>query len=358
VDEAQFEMENGFIRIRLDPAHGTLLSLVEKKSGKEFISADRFSTPAFHGRPNIKYPFLDRDPDTSYDSNTVKASVLWLEKGPLRATLKAVHKWKQLTFETRVTLFAHSANVEILSRILTSVPPEADPRSAKLPGEYPHAERDIHNGYWLGFAPAFAIDEVYRDFPLGVETTKNERIHGLTFADLSSAEQGLLIIHSGCQYFRKESDGTWSNLLMREWESVFTNEYGFTNYAEFNHALRVHGPEMDNAQRTRAAMEFDHHFLTAVSTYNRGALPVKKSFAQVGPDNVLISAFRQRSDKSCELRILEIAGEATVAKIDLGFSATHVIETDLMGRVTGKPMNRQEIRLSMKPWQFRTLRIT
>lgn len=352
VDAAKFEIENPFIRIRLDSTHGTLVSLVEKRSGKEFISAEKFSTPSFHGQPNMKYPFLDKDPDLSYDSTTAKASVMWLEKGPLRATLRAINKWKQLTFETQVTLSAHSPNVDILSRVLTSVPPALDgfPNGGR-------AERNINNGYWLAFAPAFAADEVYRDFPLGVEPTKHERLHGLTFADLTNADQGLLIIHSGSQYFRKESDGTWSNLVMREWESHFTGEYGFPNYAEFNHALLAHGREMDNAQRIRAAIECDSRFLTAVSTVTSGKLPGRQSFVRISPDNVLLSAFRKRPDSGYELRLLETAGKAATAKVELGFAASHAVETDLRGRVTGKPMDGREISLPMKPWQFRTLQI-
>jgi len=353
VDETRFELENAFVRVRLDPTHGTLVNLVEKESGKEFISSEKFSTPAFHGQPNMKYPFLDRNPDTSYDSATVKASTMWLEKGPLRATLKAVHRWKQLTFETRVTLFAHSPNVEVLSRVLTSVPPALD--------DFPNhgrAERNINNGYWLAFAPAFNTTEVYRDFPLGTEKTEHERLHGLTFADLVNGDQGLLIIHSGCQYFRKESDGTWSNLVMREWESHFSDEYGFPNYAEFTHALLAHGPEMDSAQRTRAAMEFDSKFQTAVATSTSGSLPAKKSFVRVGPENVLLSAFRKRPDSGYELRVLETSGKAATTKISLGFAASRAIETDLHGRAIGKPMAGKEISIEIKPWQFRTLQIT
>jgi alpha-mannosidase len=351
VDEAKYEIENAFVRIRLDSTHGTLISLVDKQSGKEFISAKKFSTPAFHGQPNLKYPFLNREPDTSYDSATAKASTLWIEKGPLRATLKSVHSWKQLTFETRVSLSAHSPNVEILSRVLTAVPPAVD--------DFPEgrAQRDINNGYWLAFAPAFSADDVYRDFPLGVEKTQHARLHGLTFADLVSEDRGLLIIHSGCQYFRKESDGTWSNLVMREWESHFSGEYGFTNYAEFNHVLLAHGPEMDDAQRTRAAAEFDFRVLTAVASSGKGTLPLKKSFIRVSPENVLLSAFRKRADSGYELRLLETCGKTADVKVELGFAASHVVETDLHGRPAGPPMGGREIRLSMKPWQFRTLHI-
>jgi alpha-mannosidase len=351
VDEAKFEIENGFVRIRLDATHGTLVSLVEKESGKEFISADKFSTPAFHGQPNMKYPFLAKDPDTAYDSTAAKASTMWLEKGPLRATLKAVHKWKQLTFETRVTLSAHSPGVEILSRVLTSVPPATD--------DFPEgrARRDINNGYWLAFAPSFATTGVYRDFPLGAEKTEHDRVHGVTFADLVSEDQGLLIIHSGCQYFRKEGDGTWSNLIMREWESYFSDEYGFPNYAELAHSLLAHGPEMDNAERTRAAIEFDSKLLSTVSTASTGSLPAKKSFVRVTPENVVLSAFRKRPDSGYELRLLETAGKAATAKVELGFPYTHAVETDLHGRATGQPLGGREITVPMKPWQFRTLQI-
>ncbi len=352
VNPEKFELENAFVRVRLDPEHGGIVSLVEKESGKEFISAEKFCSPAFHGQPNMKYPFLAQDPDTAYDSTRAKATLLWLEKGPLRATLKAVHKWKQLTFETRVTLTPSSPNVEILSRILTSVPPDLDgfPNGGR-------AERNINNGYWLAFAPAFTTTGVHRDFPLGTEKTEHDRLHGLTFADLVSDDQGLLVIHSGCQYFRKESDGSWSNLVMREWESHFSREYGFPNYAEFRHALLAHGPEMDDGQRTRAAMEFDSQLLTAVSTASSGPLPARKSFVRVAPENVLLSAFRKRPDSGYELRVLETAGKAATAKIELGFAASRAVETDLHGRAIGKPMAGKQISLEIKPWQFRTLQI-
>jgi alpha-mannosidase len=78
---------------------------------------------------------------------------------------------------------------------------------------------------------------------------------------------------------------------------------------------------------------------------------------RVSPDNVLLSAFRKRPDSGYELRILETAGKAADAKVELGFAATHAIETDLHGRATGKPMAGKEIALAVKPWQFRTLQV-
>lgn len=355
VDEGRVEMENSHVRIRLDPAHGGLVSLIEKQSGKQFLSGDKFSSPVFRGQPNLKYPFLAPDPDTSYDSSNATATIQWLEKGPLRGTLKAVHKWKQLTFESRITLCAYSPNVQILTRLFTRVPPATDPRSAKIPGDYPRAERNINHGYWVAFSPSFTVEHVCRDFPLGSEPTKHERLHGLTFVDLEGMDRGLLVVHSGCQYFRKESDGTWSNLVMREWESLFTEEYGFPNYAEFNHVLLAHGPEMDGAGRVRAAMEFDSDLLTSVSHARTGDLPPRKSFVRISPDNILLSALRKRPDGGYELRVLETAGKPAAGKLEFGFPISHIRETDLCGRPRRGWISGRTVSLDMKPWQFRVL---
>lgn len=125
-------------------------------------------------------PLKASNPDTFFDSSSSRASLTWLEEGPLRATVRATHNWKQLTFETRITLRAHSTSVEVVRRGLTHLPPATDPQKNR------RAERDIQEGYWLVFAPAFTPVSVHRDFPLGMEKTSHDRFHGLTFADLQA----------------------------------------------------------------------------------------------------------------------------------------------------------------------------
>src|SRR5262249_9553150 len=128
------------------------------------------------------------------------------------------------------------------------------------------------------------------------------------------------------------------------------------NYAEFRHALLAHGPEMDGAQRTRAAMEFDSELLAAASGTGSGTLPARKSFVRVLAGNVIVSAFRKRAE-GYELRLLEVAGKPATPKVEFGFNVSRVEETDLHGRVIGKPIASQPLSLQMKPWQFRTFRI-
>lgn len=125
----------------------------------------------------------------------------------------AQHEWKYLKFETRVTVTAGLPYVEVLSRILAFVPPLRDARPRK----------EIKEGYWFSLAPAFRPASVIRDYPLAVEPTGKDAFHALTFVDLVGKDAGLLVLHAGTQWFRKEEHGVFSNLVMREWESYYTH---------------------------------------------------------------------------------------------------------------------------------------
>jgi hypothetical protein len=73
--------------------------------------------------------------------------------------------------------------------------------------------------------------------------------------------------HPGTQYFKRDRDGVFSNLVMREWESYFTGEYGWPRYSEFHHALLPHPPNFTNADRVRAAEGFSQKLITVVGTF-------------------------------------------------------------------------------------------
>ncbi len=129
--------------------------------------------------------------------------------------------------------------MEVTSRVLAQIPPAPDALDAD--GRFP---ADIQSGYWLSFAPGFPPASVIRDFPLGIEPSVRPTFQGRTFVDLVGPDAGLLVLHPGTQYFKREADGVFSNLIMREWESYFTAEYGWPRYAEYRHALWPHGEKL------------------------------------------------------------------------------------------------------------------
>lgn len=353
VDEAGWGLENEHLKLRLDPKTGAVGSLVDKKSGREMLAGSAGAFPIFKGRPNPDYPLRSIFGSKNvaipafYDSAQSQAEIQWLEKGPLRARIRARHHWPLLKFETHITLAAGSRHVEVLSRVLAEVPPATD---ASPP--------DINEGYWLSFKPGFQPATVWRDFPFGVEPTVHARFHGLTFVDLAARDFGLLVLHAGTQYFRQEKGGAIANLLMREWESFWTGEYGWPRYAEYRHALLPHGADFTHADRLRAAAQFGQGLLSVVGQPHPGDLPLDKSFLSVTPAHALLSAFRRREGNGFELRVVETDGRESAVSASLALPWASAVETDLLGNQTGTVEHRgSQLEFRIPPWKVKTFSV-
>jgi hypothetical protein len=348
LDEARFRLENEYLSVELDPVTGALASLLHKPSGRETVDGKRVAFPRFTGKPN---PNLSRrpDPPANYDSALSKARLDWVAKGPLLATVRAHHRWKYLNFETRVTLAAGQRYVEVLSRVFAQVPP-------LFTGTGP---LDLKAGYWLSFTPAFEVRKVVRDYPLAVEATEKSAFHALTFVDLIGQDVGLLMLHPGTQWFCREPKGSVGNLIMREWESLFTNEYGWPLYSEYRHRLWPHGPEeLSNAARLRGAASLARPLLCHLEPVHGGTLQPSRSFVRVTPETLLLSTLRRKPGRKYELRLLENEGKAAEGAVELGLPVATAVETDLLGRRT-KDVAFHDHRLvfRIKPWKFRTFEL-
>jgi alpha-mannosidase len=347
IDEAKLTLENEHVRVRLDPTTGGIVSLVHKPSGREMLDAGQGACPRLTGKPNPNLS-LRTKPPASHDTAKSKAAIDWLARGPLYAEVRAQHAMPYLRFETRIKLAAGSPYIEIYTRMFASLPPHSD--------AWPPA--NIKEGYWMSFLPAFPVTTVLRDFPFGIEPTKHPAFHALTFVDLLGKDAGLLVLHPGTQWFRRDEKGVVSNLVMREWESHFTREYGWPLYVEYHHALLPHAGKFDNSDRLRAASAFTRPLLTHVAAPQQGEQPTAKSFATVTPAGVQLSALRRKPNNSLEVRVVEVEGSHTKADVTLGFPVAGAIETNLLGTKTADvERENNKLRLSVDPWKIRTFEI-
>jgi alpha-mannosidase len=382
VDESQLVLENAFLKVQLSPRFGAIVSLIDKRSGREMLAGEQGAFPVFRGTPNQDYGLFSSavrgkyhrrgvEIPATYDSSqshaafnggvraptadaaaegNVKSVIRWIEKGPLRATAKAHHDFPLLKFETYVTLCSGAPSVEVTSRVLAQIPPATDALGAD--GRFPP---EIQQGYWLTFAPNFPAASVVRDFPLGIEPTEHNYFHARTFVDLVGAEGGLLVVHPGTQYFKRQAGGLCANLIMREWESYFSNEYGWPRYSEYRHSLRPHGAGFSHADRMRAAEEFSQKLITVVGKPPKGNLPLRKSFVSVQPENAHLMVMRKKEGLGFEMRFVETAGHRGVATITAEMPAKSASETDLQGvRLHAARFNARTLSFELDPWRVRT----
>lgn len=211
---------------------------------------------------------------------------------------------------------------------------------------------------------SFPVTTLLRDYPFGVEPTKNSTFHALTFVDLVGKDAGLLVIHNGTQFFRRDAGGGISNLVMREWESFFTRDIGWPIYAEYRHVLVPHvpaegTPEFRHADALRAAAALDRPLLCRVAIPQHGKLPPAMSFLAARPSNVMVTTLRRKSSGSLELRAVEVDGRPADAEITLGLSSSQAAETDLLGvKRADADLKDGRLRLKIDPWKIRTFEIT
>ncbi len=344
IDEPGLTLENEHVKVRLDPTTGGVSSLIDKRSGRESLDGAKGAFPVLTGKPNPNLS-LRPNPPAEYDSSTSKAQIDWVEKGPVRATVRARHEWPYLTFETRVTVTAGLPYVEVLSRMLTGVPPLSDAKPVRA---------DIKEGYWFSFAPSFQPASVVRDFPLAIEPTSKAAFHALSFVDLVGKDMGLLVLHMGTQWFRRDERGL-SNLVMREWESLFTREYGWPIYAEYRHAMMPHSGNLTNADRLRASSAFGQPLIARVGPLQAGDLPATKGFVTITPAAVQLSALRTKAGEGIEIRVVEVEGQEAPASVELGFPVAGACETNLLGtKVADIAREKSQFRFAIDPWKIRT----
>jgi hypothetical protein len=340
VDQGALVLENACVRVELDPVSGAVRRLLDRRTGRELIDGATRPFPTLTGEANGSSP-LARPPNTPvapYDTALTQAKFTWLETGPLRARVRATHPdTRGLRFEITVTLTAASADVEVQVRVFADLPPKTG--EAKINGwQFP---LEITEGYWLELRPAFAVETVLRDYPFGVEESRKPAFTALTWLDLMAPDGGgLLVVHSGTQYFKRRDDGSFANLVVREWESHFTGEFGWPRTAAYRYVLRPHGPGLTNTERASAAAAFDSKPRCVVLPPQAGALPKRRSFVAVEGGGAILSAFRRpmAGSASCELRLVEGEGQGGPVRVStsLPFEST-----------------QSTVGAALRPWEIR-----
>lgn len=360
VDREAGVLENRFVRVSLDPVSGAIRSLVDRRTGREMLQGAARPFPTLTGEANGSSP-LARPPNTPvapYDTSQTQAQFSWLETGPVRARVRATHPViRGLRFEITVALAAESPEVEVQVRVFPDLPPKTG--EAKINGwQFP---LEIEEGYWLDFVPGFAVDTVLRDYPFGAEPCRKPAVTALSWLDLLAADgSGLMLIHSGTQYFKRRDDGAFANLVVREWESHFTGEFGWPRTCVYRYVLRPHAAGFSPADRVRAAAAFDLKPGCVVAPPHAGSLPPRGSFIGIEGQGVLLSAFRRPAagEESCELRLVECAGRAGSARVVTSLPLISRQSTDALARPAGEPgAAALTEEFTLHPWEIKHFKL-
>jgi alpha-mannosidase len=351
-------MENGFVRVKVDPQTGCITSLYDLRNQTEALAPSETDTggPKTSACGNLLQAFSDKP--QKWDAWNIDADfekqhwdldkadeVKLVEGGPLRAIIRVKKHFQNSTFVQDITMYAGVPRVDV-----------------KMQADW----HEKHILLKVAFPLSAHSDKATFEIPYGsIErpTTRNTPAEQAKFevpaqrwADLSDTKHGFSLLNdSKYGYDVKGNVLRLSLLRSPEWPDPHADE----GHHEFIYSLYPHAGTWRDAQIVRRGYELNYKLLAIRSQKHDGTLPAEYSFIKIESDNVVLTAVKKsEDDDSLVLRFYEWAGREEDVKLQLPAGARSASETDLMERsITDLAVHDDVVTVHTKPYEIKTIKV-
>ena len=352
-------LENGFVRVKVDPQTGCMTSLFDKRSQTEALAPPetdyaaapqhtlRQSVAGFRRQAQAWDAWnIDADFEKQHWDLDKADEVKLVEHGPLRAVIRVKNHFQNSTFVRDITMYAGVPRVDVKmhadwheKHILLKV---AFPVSA-------------HNEKATFEIPYGSIERpTTRNTP--AEQAKFE-VPAQRWADLSDAKHGFSLLND-CKYGYDAKGNVLRLSLLRspEWPDPHADE----GHHEFTYSLYPHGGGWREAMTVRRGYELNYKLISRQAQKHSGNAPGASIHSySVEADNVVVTALKKaEDDDSLVLRFYEYAGKDGDVKIQLPDGAQSASETDLMEKsIVDLAVRGNAITVHTKPYDIKTVKV-
>ncbi|MGC1436314.1 MAG: glycoside hydrolase family 38 C-terminal domain-containing protein [Terriglobales bacterium] len=351
-------MENGSVRVKVDPQTGCITSLYDLRNQTEALAPSETDTggPKTSACGNLLQAFYDKP--QKWDAWNIDADfekqhwdldkadeVKLVESGPLRAIIRVKKHFQNSTFVQDITMYAGVPRVDV-----------------KMQADW----HEKHILLKVAFPLSAHGDNATFEIPYGsIErpTTRNTAAEQAKFevpaqrwADLSDTKHGFSLLNdSKYGYDVKGNVLRLSLLRSPEWPDPHADE----GHHEFTYSLYPHAGTWRDAQTVRRGYELNYKLLAIRSQKHDGTLPAEYSFVKIESDNVVLTAVKKsEDDDSLVLRFYEWAGKEVDVKLQLPAGAQSTSETDLMERsIADLAVHDGIVTVHTKPYEIKTLKV-
>lgn len=327
-------LENGFLRLEVDPATGWLRRLYDKTTGVDLLpqSATGHAT------------VLD-DPSDTWGHRVLRyndvvgefqpSSVRLVEHGPVRSVLRVESRFGESTLAEEFVLGARARHVEVrvgldwrerLRMLKLRVPTAVTAEHATYEVPYASIERPTDGAE----EPAQAWVDVSGSLPDGRRAGLAVLNDGKYGHDVSGGDIGISVARSPVY--------AWHEPKLLDSDGVY--EYLDQGRQEFRYALVPHAGDWRAAGVVRLAAELNQPPFPLLESYHGGDLPQRASYLSVSDPSVVPTVLKLTEDGDGEviLRAYETAGAAAEVSFDLPFLS-------------------RTVTASFGPYEIKTLRI-
>jgi alpha-mannosidase len=351
-------LENEFIRVKINPQTGCMTSLFDKRSQTEALAPSETDSggpkdsvcgnllQAFNDKPKRWDAWnIDADFEKQHWDLDKADQVELIESGPLRAVIRVKNHFQNSTFVRDITLYAGVPRVDV-----------------KMHADW----HEKHILLKVAFPLSAHNDKATFEIPYGsVERPTTRRtpaeqaefeVPAQRWADISDATHGFSLLND-CKYGYDAKGNVLRLSLLRspEWPDPHADE----GPHDFTYSLYPHGGTWKQAQTIRRGYELNYKLISMQTLKHQGSLPGEHSFVKIGPDNVLLTAFkRAEDDDSLILRFYEWAGRESDVTLQLPREVQSAQETDLMERPIGSlSTHAGTVTVQTKPYEIKTIKV-
>lgn len=334
------ELENEFLRVRVDPKTGWIVSLFDKAAGREVLA----------GPANVLEAIVDEPASMSAWELGLKgpagkvgengAVVELVERGPVRAVIRVRSRFRDSTFDQDLTLYRGRPQLDMRARL------DWRERNIMIKAAFPVAVN----------APAARFEIPYGSI---IRPADGTEVPALRWIDVAEASGGYgVALLNDSKYGFDVKAGVMRMSIIHG--ATYPDPEADRGRHELVYSLLPHRGDWMAAETTRRGMEFNSPLLAHAPLVHAGKLPKVHSFVRVGPANVVLSALKKETgyaEWGLALRLYEIHGKKTEARIELPW-AVDAREADLIERPAGKDLGSgTSIAVPLEPYEIKTLRL-
>ena len=341
-------LENEFLRVKVDPATGCIVSLIDKRTNFDAIAGGSCGNllQAFKDTPKRYDAWnIDADFDKVFTDLKMVDSVKLVQNDRLRAVIRVTRHWQASTFVQDIALYNGLPYVDVINDI------------------------DWHERHILlkaGFTLAASSPRATFEIPYGsIErpTTRNNSVEdakfevpALRWADLGDGKNGFSFINeSKYGYDVKGNVLRLSLLRAPTWPDPEADQ----GHHHFSYALYPHAGDWKQALTVRQGYDFNYHLTAMQADPHAGALPASFSFVKTDPENVTVTAMKKTEDGNGLLvRFYEWAGKPANVTLTLPKGIVSATLANLMERPEGSPLavaDGQRVTAAVTPFEIQTV---
>ncbi len=338
-------IETPFYKVAIDNL-GQFTSIYDKREEREVLKEGKIGNElrVYEDKPRS---FDNWNVDVFYQEKSWPvaddAKLTWVEKGPVRATLKVTKRMLDNEFTQLIHFYADSARIDFE----TVVDWKLSQHLCKV-----HFPVDVHT------------DEATYDIQFGNLTRKfhqntswdEARFESCAhkFADMSEGNYGVSLMND-CKYGYSAINGNLSITLFKA--GTEPNETADLEVHSFTYSLLPHQGTWKDADVYKESFNVNVP-LKAVKSGEKGA---EFSFASVDKKNVVLETIKKAEDgDGIIVRLYEVENSRTKAELSFANAVKSVEETNLIEeKVSGSDVTAagNKVSFEIKPYEIKTYRV-